>query len=86
MKYVYFSPPFHLSFFSITGTSPMDSFDVIICGSGPAGLSAGLAAVSHGAAAVILDRDHMAGRKLCATGNGRCNLTNSFEGMNSKPA
>ena len=77
MKYVYFSPPFHLSFFSITGTSPMDSFDVIICGSGPAGLSAGLAAASHGAAAVILDRDHMAGRKLCATGNGRCNFSNT---------
>ena len=56
----------------------MDSFDVIICGSGPAGLSAGLAAASHGAAVLILDRDHMIGRKLCATGNGRCNFSNTL--------
>ena len=56
----------------------MESFDVIICGSGPAGLSAGLAAASHGAATLILDRDHMIGRKLCATGNGRCNFSNTL--------
>ena len=55
----------------------MDSFDVIICGSGPAGLAAGLAAASRGANTVILDRDHMIGRKLCATGNGRCNFSNT---------
>ncbi len=55
----------------------MDSFDVIICGSGPAGLAAGLAAASHGAAVLILDRDYMVGRKLCATGNGRCNFSNT---------
>ena len=55
----------------------MDSFDVIICGSGPAGLAAGLAAASHGAATIILDRDHTPGRKLCATGNGRCNFSNT---------
>jgi len=56
----------------------MDSFDVVICGSGPAGLAAGLAAASHGAATVILDRDHVIGRKLCATGNGRCNFSNTL--------
>ena len=56
----------------------MESFDVIICGSGPAGLSAGLAAASHGASTLILDRDSMIGRKLCATGNGRCNFSNTL--------
>ena len=56
----------------------MESFDVIICGSGPAGLSAALAAASHGASAVILDRDYVIGRKLCATGNGRCNFSNTL--------
>ena len=56
----------------------MESFDVVICGSGPAGLSAGLAAASHGAATVILDRDYVIGRKLCATGNGRCNFSNTL--------
>ena len=58
--------------------SNMESFDVIICGSGPAGLAAGLAAASHGASTVILDRDYVIGRKLCATGNGRCNFSNTL--------
>ena len=53
----------------------MDSFDVVVCGSGPAGLAAGLAAASHGATVAILDRDYVIGRKLCATGNGRCNFS-----------
>ena len=56
----------------------MESFDVIICGGGPAGLAAGLAAASHGAATLILERDCMIGRKLCATGNGRCNFSNTL--------
>ena len=58
--------------------SNMESFDVIICGSGPAGLAAGLAAASHGASTVILDPCYVAGRKLCATGNGRCNFSNTL--------
>ena len=56
----------------------MESFDVIICGSGPAGLAAALATASNGASAVILERDYVAGRKLCATGNGRCNFSNTL--------
>ena len=60
----------------------MESFDVVICGSGPAGLSAALAAASHGASTVILERDHAVGRKLCATGNGRCNFSNTLPPLN----
>ncbi len=56
----------------------MESFDVVICGSGPAGLAAALAAASHGASTVILEQDYAAGRKLCATGNGRCNFSNTL--------
>ncbi len=56
----------------------MESFDVIICGSGPAGLAAGLASASHGASTVILDPNYVIGRKLCATGNGRCNFSNTL--------
>ena len=56
----------------------MEHFDAIVCGSGPAGLTAALAAASHGAATLLLERDHMIGRKLCATGNGRCNFSNTL--------
>jgi len=56
----------------------MESFDVVICGSGPAGLAAALAAASNGSSTVILERDYVAGRKLCATGNGRCNFSNTL--------
>ena len=56
----------------------METFDVIICGSGPAGLAAGLAAASHGSSTLILEQDSMIGRKLCATGNGRCNFSNTL--------
>ncbi|MBR6240302.1 MAG: aminoacetone oxidase family FAD-binding enzyme [Lentisphaeria bacterium] len=56
----------------------MEHFDAIVCGSGPAGLAAALAAASHGAATLLLERDHMIGRKLCATGNGRCNFSNTL--------
>ena len=56
----------------------MDHFDAIVCGSGPAGLAAAFAAASHGAATLLLERDHMIGRKLCATGNGRCNFSNTL--------
>ena len=56
----------------------MEHFDAIVCGSGPAGLAAALAAASHGASTLLLERDHMIGRKLCATGNGRCNFSNTL--------
>ena len=56
----------------------MEHFDAVVCGSGPAGLAAALAAASHGAATLLLEQDHMIGRKLCATGNGRCNFSNTL--------
>jgi len=85
MRYYYFfrpvsgNPVIHMRLASPSpGIPHMESFDVIICGSGPAGLAAGLAAASHGASTVILDRDYVIGRKLCATGNGRCNFSNTL--------
>lgn len=53
----------------------MDS--VIIAGAGAAGLMAALTAAERdGATVTVLERQQRAGRKLLATGNGRCNLTN----------
>ena len=50
---------------------------IIIIGGGAAGMAAALAAAENPDAKVILlERQARVGRKLSATGNGRCNLTN----------
>ena len=49
---------------------------VLIIGGGAAGLMASIAAQLNGAQAVILERMNRVGKKILATGNGRCNLTN----------
>ena len=51
--------------------------DIAIIGGGASGMAAALAAAENPAARVILvERQARLGRKLQATGNGRCNLTN----------
>lgn len=49
---------------------------VIIIGAGAGGMMAALAAAENGAEVTILERNDRVGRKLLATGNGRCNYTN----------
>ena len=49
---------------------------VIIIGGGAAGLIASIAAAESGAAVTVLEHNEKTGRKLCVTGNGRCNLGN----------
>ena len=50
---------------------------IIIIGGGAAGMAAALAAAENSNAQIILlERQARVGRKLSATGNGRCNLTN----------
>ena len=49
---------------------------VIVVGGGAAGLTAGIMAARNGAAVTILEQNEKPGRKICVTGNGRCNLTN----------
>ncbi|MDO5033627.1 MAG: aminoacetone oxidase family FAD-binding enzyme [Eubacteriales bacterium] len=57
-------------------------YDLIILGAGPAGLAAGLGAglkaqdAAYPARILILDKETQAGRKILASGNGRCNLSN----------
>jgi hypothetical protein len=53
-------------------------FDVIIVGGGPAGLTAAIAAAGRGARVVVCERLAKPGRKLVASGGGRCNLTNTL--------
>ena len=48
-----------------------------IIGAGAAGMAAALAASENpGAQVLLLERQARVGRKLAATGNGRCNLSN----------
>ena len=50
---------------------------VTIIGGGAAGMMAALSAREQGAEVTILERQTRVGRKLLATGNGRCNLSNT---------
>ena len=50
---------------------------VLIIGGGPAGLTAAIAASRAGADVAIADRMSRVGKKLLASGNGRCNLSNA---------
>lgn len=54
-----------------------ESFDVAVVGGGPAGMMAAIFAAERGARVVLLERLDDLGRKLRATGGGRCNLTNT---------
>ena len=54
----------------------MMQYDVTIIGGGAAGLTAALSASGKGKRVLILEAASRAGRKLLATGNGRCNLLN----------
>jgi predicted Rossmann fold flavoprotein len=60
----------------------MNNYDLVIAGAGAAGLSAGIAFLRKASRengvpkVLIVESNDEAGRKLLATGNGRCNLTN----------
>ena len=56
-------------------TSTVQS-DIAIIGGGASGLAAAIAAARLGAAVVCLEKLPRLGKKLLATGNGRCNLGN----------
>ena len=49
---------------------------IIIVGAGASGLVAAIKAATIGAAVTVLEQNDRPGRKICATGNGRCNMTN----------
>ncbi|MFT4006725.1 MAG: NAD(P)/FAD-dependent oxidoreductase [Lacrimispora sp.] len=49
---------------------------VIVVGAGASGLAAAIAAARKGASVTVLEHTPKPGKKLLATGNGKCNLTN----------
>lgn len=56
-------------------------YDVLIIGGGAAGLVAAISAARCGAKTVILEHMDRIGKKILATGNGKCNYTNSKQGI-----
>ena len=54
-----------------------------IIGAGASGMAAALTAAERGAQVLLFERQARVGRKLAATGNGRCNLTNLKAGADS---
>ena len=54
--------------------------DTIIIGGGAAGMAAAIAAAEAGGRITLIERQSRVGRKLLATGNGRCNLSNRAAG------
>ena len=50
--------------------------NVCVIGGGAAGMLAALTAAENGHRVLLLERQNRVGRKLLATGNGRCNLSN----------
>jgi len=50
-------------------------YDVIIVGSGPAGLFAAIALGSKNKKVIVLEKNNVAGKKLLLSGSGQCNIT-----------
>lgn len=63
---------------------------VLVVGGGASGMMAAISAKNHGAEVTILERNNRVGKKILATGNGRCNYTNinlsinNYHGKNSR--
>lgn len=63
---------------------------IIVIGAGAAGMIAAISANLNGGKVVLLERNDRVGKKLLATGNGRCNYTNknltikNYHGHNPK--
>jgi predicted Rossmann fold flavoprotein len=51
-------------------------YDVLIVGAGASGLVSAIISARRGKRVLILEKNSKVGKKLLATGNGRCNITN----------
>lgn len=52
-------------------------WDVLVVGAGASGMMAAISAARRGRSVLLIDRMDRAGKKLLATGNGKCNYTNA---------
>lgn len=54
-------------------------YDIIIIGAGASGLMAAIAAARQGSSVLVIEQKDKAGKKILATGNGKCNFTNMIQ-------
>ncbi|MCK9594804.1 MAG: aminoacetone oxidase family FAD-binding enzyme [Candidatus Omnitrophica bacterium] len=54
----------------------MEKFDVIIIGAGASGIAAAISAKKRGSSVIVCERLASMGKKILASGGGRCNLLN----------
>lgn len=54
-------------------------YDVIVVGAGASGMISAIAAAENGGSVLIIEQKEKAGKKILATGNGRCNYTNMHQ-------
>lgn len=52
--------------------------NIAVIGGGASGIVAAIAAARHGASVTVLEKEQRIAKKIPATGNGRCNLTNIY--------
>ena len=52
-------------------------YDLAVIGGGAAGLAAAVAASGNGDRVIVLEAGNAVGKKILASGNGRCNLMNT---------
>ena len=57
----------------------MEKKQICVVGGGASGMMAAIMAARGGAAVTLLEHNEKTGRKILATGNGRCNLTNRVQ-------
>ena len=55
--------------------------EVLVIGGGASGMMAAISAASMGANVTIYEHNDVLGKKLSRTGNGRCNLGNTYLGL-----
>lgn len=56
-------------------------YDVVVVGGGASGMTAAVVAARSGKSVLLLERMNQLGKKLLATGNGKCNLTNLYQNL-----
>lgn len=57
-----------------------NQFDVVVIGAGASGMMAAITSAKAGAKVLLMEHLDKIGKKLLATGNGKCNYTNELQG------